>query len=118
MPHFKCVACETRLFIQGGPADEVGDLCPGCGLLLEPVGELSEIVGFQSIKPRDGADGRGAPGRHQGMAGRVQALMARREAILAQAAFDADRWLDDGGSFSSEALAETMALPAPRREDL
>jgi hypothetical protein len=30
----------------------VGDLCPDCGALLEPVGELAEIVGFRSIKPR------------------------------------------------------------------
>ena len=50
MPHFKCVACRTRLYSAAAPADLVGDLCPGCGSLLEPVGELAEIVGFQSIE--------------------------------------------------------------------
>ena len=90
MPHFKCVACEMRLSTKEGPAGGVGDLCPGCGSLLEPVTDLSKIVGFQSIKPRDRAD---------------------------QARLEVQRWLDDGGSFDSAALAETMALPA-RREDL
>jgi hypothetical protein len=53
MPHYKCVACKTRLYSAACPADLFDDLCPGCGSLLEPVGELAEIVGFQSIKPRE-----------------------------------------------------------------
>jgi hypothetical protein len=55
MPHFKCVACRTRLYSAAAPADLVGDLCPRCGSLLEPVGELAEIVGFQSIRQRNSA---------------------------------------------------------------
>jgi hypothetical protein len=51
MPHFKCVACKTRLYSAVGPDDLVGDLCPGCGSLLEPVGELAEIVGFRASSP-------------------------------------------------------------------
>ncbi len=53
MPHFKCAACRTRLYSGAAPADLVGDLCPGCGSLLEPVGELAEIVGFQAIRRVD-----------------------------------------------------------------
>ena len=53
MPHFKCVGCRTRLHSADTPADLVGDLCPECGSLLEPVSELTEIVGFRAIKPRD-----------------------------------------------------------------
>ena len=49
MPHFKCVRCRTRLYSAARPADLIRDVCPGCGLVLEPVGELTEIVGFQSI---------------------------------------------------------------------
>ena len=52
MPHFKCLACRTRLYSTSRPGELVGDLCPGCGSLLEPVGELAEIVGFQAIKDR------------------------------------------------------------------
>ena len=51
MPHFKCVGCRTRLYSAAQPANLPGDPCPGCGSLLEPVGELAEIVGFQAIKP-------------------------------------------------------------------
>jgi hypothetical protein len=53
MPHFKCVACRTRLHSAAAPADVLGDLCPRCGSPLEPVGELAEIVGFQSIRQRN-----------------------------------------------------------------
>ena len=113
MPHFKCVACRTRLYSAAAPADLVGDLCPGCGSLLEPVGELAEIVGFRAIKQRDSAADDSPPGTHQRIAGRVDDFFARRKAILAQARRDAGRWVDDGGSFSREAVAEAMALPTP-----
>jgi hypothetical protein len=111
MPHFKCLACKTRLYSAARPIEGVGDLCPGCGSLLEPVGELAEIVGFRSLKPRDSAADDGPPGRHQRIADRVEDFFARREAILAQARLDAERWIDDDGSFSPEAVAEAMALP-------
>ena len=109
MPHYKCVACKTRLYCAASPADQVGDLCPGCGSLLEPVGELAEIVGFRSIKSRDSAADGEATGTHQRIAGRVDDFLAHRKAILAQARLDAERWLDDGGSFRAEAVA----MPRP-----
>ena len=111
MPHFKCTLCKTRLHSPAVPADPGGDLCPGCGALLEPVGDLSEIVGFQAIKPRDGAGDGGMPGTHERIIGPVDDLIARREANLARPRLDDERWLDDGGSFSPEAAAEAMALP-------
>ena len=113
MPHFKCAACKTRLHSAAAPADPVGHLCPGCGSLLEPVGELAEIVGFQSIKQRDGAADDSPPRRPQPSAGRVDALFAHREASLAQARIDAGRREDDGGSFSPETVAEAIAPPIP-----
>jgi hypothetical protein len=64
MTHFKCEACKTRLHSAVGPDDLVGDLCPGCGSLLEPVGDLA--------------------GTHQRIAGRVDKFFARREAVLAE----------------------------------
>ena len=116
MPHFKCSRCRTRLYSAADPGDLVGDLCPECGSLLEPVGELTEIVGFRSITDRAGEADERAPGTHQRIAGRVDDFFARREAILAQARLDAERWIDDGGSFSAEAVAEAIALPAPTEE--
>jgi hypothetical protein len=113
MPHFKCLACKTRLYSAARPSEGVGDLCPGCGSLLEPVGTLAEIVGFRSITSRDSAADDGPAGTHQRIADRVDDFFARREAILAQARLDAERWLDDGGSCSPEAAAEALALPTP-----
>lgn len=50
MPHFKCEGCRTRLYSAAARADLFDDFCPRCGSPLEPVGELAEIVGFQSVK--------------------------------------------------------------------
>ena len=111
MPHYKCVACRTRLHRGGSPADDVGDLCPGCGCLLEPVGDLSEIVGFQSIRSRDHAS---ASGFHQRLAESIGDFVALRDAIRAQAKRDAEQWIDVGGSFNPEAVAQAVARPTPK----
>jgi hypothetical protein len=60
MPHSKCVACKTRLYHRGVPSEQVGELCPECGGLLEPVSNLADVVGFRRITQRvDLPDGRG-----------------------------------------------------------
>ena len=90
MPHSKCVACKTRLFRAPGPIDRVGDLCPGCGDLLEPVGSLAEVVGFRSIRLReDTVDGDGLPVQPS-LADHVYDMLGHREARLVQAQIDAD----------------------------
>ena len=71
MPHFKCLPCRLRLHRAAGTADLVGDLCPGCGSLLEPVVRLAEIVGFQSITS--------SPPSRQRIADRLDGLYARQE---------------------------------------
>jgi hypothetical protein len=114
MPHFKCAGCKTRLYSSAAPADRVGDLCPGCGSLLEPVHDLTEIVGFQSITARGRAADDGRPRRHQRTAGRVD-LLRLREAIRARASRDSGRRVEDGAGFSPEAVAEAVALPIPER---
>ena len=52
MPHSKCVACKTRLYSSGAPAEMVGELCPSCGGLLEPVKSLVEVLGYRHITRR------------------------------------------------------------------
>ena len=110
MPYFKCAPCKTRLYSAAGAADLVGDLCPGCGSLLEPVGELSEVVGFRSIRSRDSAADAGAASTHQRIADRFGDFVTRREAFLAKARLDARRWVDDDGRFRAE------GVPLPRPE--
>lgn len=112
MPHFKCVACKTRLYSAAGPPNLVGDLCPECGSLLEPVSELAEIVGFRSIRPHDGAPPGEEPATPERIADRLDDFLDRREGILAQAQSDARHWLDDDGSFRVDAVA----MPVPETE--
>ena len=78
--HFKCVDCRIRLYRAAGSDDLVGDLCPGCGSFLEPVGELAEIVGFRSIKFREGAADDSLSGRHQRIADGLDDFFARPRA--------------------------------------
>jgi hypothetical protein len=108
MPHFKCTACKTRLHSPQTPANQVGDLCPGCGSPLEPVGELAEIVGFQAINPHATSHDGAAPSTHERLAERIGNLLAHRDAILAQAQGDTGPWVDDGSS-----CADAAFLPRP-----
>ena len=96
MPHLKCVSCRTRSYTPGGAADQIEDLCPGCGSAFEPVSDLSELVGFRAITARDGPQ--------RGLVERLGGLLDRR--AREQAARDMP-WADDG------AIAEAGALPRP-----
>jgi hypothetical protein len=51
MPHYKCEACRVRLEVPRPFAEPLGDPCPECGSLLQPVADLTELVGFRSIEP-------------------------------------------------------------------
>lgn len=109
MPHLKCVGCRVRLRTSGVPGDDdgVGDLCPVCGSLLEPVERLSEVLGFRSITPR-GAEPVGTRQRFADSVGDIQALRRAREDR--EAPF---RWLDDDGNFDPGSVAAVLARPAP-----
>jgi hypothetical protein len=95
MPHLKCVRCRTRYHAPGDRADPIEDTCPGCGSPFEPVGSLSELVGFQAIAARDAAQ--------HGLVERLGSLLERR--TREQTRHDGP-W-DDG------AVAEAVALPRP-----
>ena len=79
MAHFKCLACKTRLQSTESPADPIGDLCPVCGSLMEPVGDLDEIVGYHVIASPDSTSHSGASRTGRLIAGRVGEILARRE---------------------------------------
>jgi hypothetical protein len=51
MRHFKCLACKTCLRSKESEADPIGDLCPVCGSLLEPVGDVGEELKHARIRP-------------------------------------------------------------------
>jgi hypothetical protein len=86
MPHLKCESCRSRLD-EAGSGDEVGDLCPRCGSLLEPVGQLAELVGFRPIRSADAAD-HAVSSAHQRIADQFGDLIVRRRAAYAEARLD------------------------------
>jgi hypothetical protein len=115
MPYFKCVACKTRLFRAAGSADLVGDLCPACGSLLEPVGELAELVGFQSIKSR-GTPAEASIGGLQRLADRVGEIRTRREAHEAQTPLDASAGPMTAAASPPKQSPKRWPLPKPRTD--
>jgi hypothetical protein len=81
MPHLKCATCSIRVDTGGRAADLDDDLCPGCGSLLQPVGGLTEVVGFRLVRFGDTPDGNDAAGAGRRIAARVGSLVASQEGI-------------------------------------
>jgi hypothetical protein len=107
MSHFKCVACNVRLYAAGGPGHRVaalvGDRCPRCGHVLEPVGASGESLGVPaSASCENVADGAASDRRAQ-VADCLRDVFAGRTVIDAQTWLDAERWFDDGGDVRAEA---------------
>jgi hypothetical protein len=109
MAHRMCVACRIRSQTVAESDDCVDELCPDCGLLLEPVDSLSSIVGFRSISPRGAVDVGGAGAQAQ-IDGRLEGIFSRRGAFVDLARFDAefDEYGDDDGL-----CAGAVSLPWP-----
>jgi hypothetical protein len=109
MPHYKCEACRARLHVSAKSAELVGDACPACGSLLEPVTELAQLVGFRSITSRGGDAATEESERHQRIADLLDEFVARRTSVLERQRLGAERWLDDSG----EPDAAAVVLPPP-----
>jgi len=62
MPHAKCVHCRSRMWLDGSADEGHPHLCSGCGGELQPVVNLSELVGLRALgvrprpTPRDDVD--------------------------------------------------------------
>jgi hypothetical protein len=106
VPYFKCVPCRIRVSVAVTDTDLVDGSCPGCGLSLEPVAKLTDVVGFRSPALFD-------PAVLPRLAQRVTDISGGRAAAEAQ--LDSDRWLNDGGSLAPELLAKAIALDIPPR---
>jgi hypothetical protein len=105
VPYFKCVPCKIRVSTGGAARDLTVAACPGCGSSLEPVGKLTEVLGFRSPDAFDAS----VPPR---VAEQLADISGGR--AVAQAQLDVDRWLDEGGGLAPEMLAEAVALAKPR----
>lgn len=92
MPYFKCVPCRIRVSQAG--TECAGEPCPGCGLSLEPVTELTEVLGFRSATAFDSS-------QLPRVAQRVSDISGGR--VAAEAHRETDRM-----------LAMALALPRPQ----
>jgi hypothetical protein len=90
MAHSKCLACRARVWRAGPPADEVDDLCPGCGGPLETVGDLSELVGLRSLRARPRPEHRRPPDLSARISEQIRETIARNDAER-QRRIDAER---------------------------
>ena len=110
MPHFKCLPCKTRLYSTQSHADPIGHPCPVCGSLLEPVGNLGEIVGYRLLETRGSTWHSGASGAGQPIADRVGEVIAQRELKQARVRLEIERC--DADSVSPQVQSLALALPA------
>ncbi len=106
MAYLKCVPCKIRVSKAGAGTALSDGSCPQCGSALEPVVKLTEVLGFHSPNVFDAE----VPPR---VAERVADISGGRAA--ADAHLETDRWLDEGGSFAPELLAEAVELAVPPR---
>jgi hypothetical protein len=104
VPYFKCVPCKIRVSATGAGTALTDGACPSCGSALEPVTDLTELVGFRSPNLLD-------PSVPLGVAERVADISGGRP--VAEAQLEIDRWLDEGGGLAAEPLAEAVALDLP-----
>jgi hypothetical protein len=110
MPHYKCVACRTRLQVWGSPTELVKDLCPECGSRLEPAAELGELVGLRSIQTGDAADDGAGQAVRRASTLRVDEFVTRRAAILERERFD----VEHGTGGDAVSRAEAVVAPPPQ----
>jgi len=90
MAHFKCLRCRSRVW-RDGPADGCADdLCPGCGDPLEPVAELSELLGLRSLGLGRDRARRTPPDRSARISEQIRDTIARHDAER-QRRIDAER---------------------------
>ena len=103
--HLSCQDCRIRVRASAPEIALFEGSCPICGATLRAVPFPSGVMGFRSFDLDALAE--------QGSSDRPPAqpvdLVARREPALARDGFDVDRWSDEGGSVSSEAVAEWSA---------
>jgi hypothetical protein len=101
VPYLKCAPCKVRVSATGSHTALTDGSCPNCGLALEPVADLTEVVGFRSPNLLD-------PSVPSDVAERVADISGGRS--VAEAQGEIDRWLDEGGSSGPESLAKAIAL--------
>lgn len=77
MPHSKCVRCQSRVWQEHTAGDHPVDLCPGCGGELEPVADLSELVGLSALRVRPDLACRAVPDQTDRISRQIRETVAQ-----------------------------------------
>ena len=80
MAHSKCLTCRARIWRDGPAAEHLDDLCPGCGGPLEPVVELSELVGLRALRARPRLEHGRTPDLAARISAQIRETIARNDA--------------------------------------
>jgi hypothetical protein len=108
MPHYSCESCKTRLYSAARQANLIDPRCASCGVSADHSRSAATRARAPAPIRRE------ASADHKRIVDRFAAFMARgRPDEVAR--LDAERWLDDGGSFSSEAVEEKRRAPTRGR---
>lgn len=106
MPHFTCSSCGIGLYSAARPADVIDARCPACGAPPRRGFARRRFDGAQSTAiPARRERRRPVSAGHARIVDRFDAFVARghdtarAKADAERASRDADRWLDDSGSF-------------------
>jgi hypothetical protein len=105
--HLSCQGCRIRVRASAPEIELLEGCCPICGAKLRAAPFPSGVMGFRSFD-LDALSEQGSSDRPPTPAQPVD-LVARREAALARGCVDAERWSDEGGSVSGEAVSEWPA---------
>jgi hypothetical protein len=76
MAHSKCLPCNARVWREGSP----DDLCPGCGGPLQPISDLSELVGLRCLRARPTGRRHSSPERFERISEQIRQQIARNDA--------------------------------------
>jgi len=106
--HLSCPDCRIRVRGNAPAIDLLEGTCPICSARLRLASSASGVMGFRLFDLDPLSDGglSGAPPA----VGRPGDFVGHHGAAVARDDRDAQRWLDEGGSFPSKAVAE---CPAP-----
>ena len=105
--YLSCQACRIRVRASAPEIELLEGSCPICGAKLRAVPFPSGVMGFRSFD-LDALSEQGSSDPPPTPAKPVD-IAVRRRAALGQDSFDADRWSDEGGRVSGEAVAEWPA---------
>ena len=80
MPHAKCTRCSSRVWCDPPESEWTVDLCPDCGDELQPVSDLSDLVGLRALRVRPPCAQRDSADQFDRISQQIRETVARHRA--------------------------------------